>query len=94
MPQGLTFGIFSKVNSLDLIKRKASLKAIYALFALHYYADEHGRVFATQTQIAKRAGLQQSHLSTGLKELKRKGYVFHNEDEGFYWIDRALIRYS
>jgi DNA-binding MarR family transcriptional regulator len=90
MPQGLTFGCFSKRNAVELLD--LSLKAYKALTVLHYFADEHGRVFASQSQMAKQLSQHQQHLSTGLKELCRKGFVF--KEDNFYRIDPILIRYS
>jgi hypothetical protein len=49
-------------------------------------------VFASQSQMAKQLSQHQQHLSTGLKELCRKGFVF--KEDNFYRIDPILIRYS
>jgi DNA-binding IclR family transcriptional regulator len=93
MTQHLKFGCFSKVNAVELLKADVSLKGYKALMALHALADEHGRVFASQSEISKRFNIDKAFLSRGLVELKRKGFVFH-VDEKFYRIDPILIRYS
>ncbi len=92
MPQHLKFGCLTKGRNVIDELLGLSLKAYKALTILHYYADEQGRCFANQSEMADLFNVDQSFLSKGLKELCRKGFVFKHEK--FYRIDPILIRYS